>query len=121
MDIDFQHQYWSVIEDSVCAASSDDNERFSSCTYNAKALFAELCKDLTTRQSDDKVQQKYKVMYCSAATSFKPTLPRPPAYSPLKISDTEKECNVLILKTMTNFDEETLAQKNKVCGSINKK
>lgn len=122
MDIDFQHQEWIIIDSSVCEVNSSDINKYSSCTFNAKALFSEICQELTKKQSEDKIQINYKKMYCNAAANYKPIAPKRPKYSPLKISTEEKACNLLILKTMTSNDEKLWAERKEVCAkvSINK-
>lgn len=113
--ISFQYQIWKIKNKSVCANYKNNTSIYSDCTIKAKSLFSDLCNKIP--QSNNWKIKKLRNMYCNASISYSPTiakisLPKPDSEQRLL----EKQCNVLILKTMGNKNKDLLAEKRLICG-----
>ncbi|MBL4832200.1 MAG: hypothetical protein JKY55_20270, partial [Aliivibrio sp.] len=116
--IHFQHQMWKLRANSVCSDLEQDATQFSLCTQQAKAMFTELCNQLSSKDNLNQKGRKLSNMYCNASLSYKPMI----AYisEPEKKTEQElkqKECNLLILKAMQDKNPEIAERKEKACGS----
>ncbi|MDI5891810.1 hypothetical protein [Halomonas rhizosphaerae] len=97
--ISFQHQLWRIRDESVCVDKRDRMAEFSKCTLAAKKFFADACRYLRENQGSGLKYDKTKNMYCTASSSFKPTIafvsPASQA-SPLEMA--KRECNRLVIQ-----------------------
>ena len=119
IDVDFQYQIWKIKPKSVCSQYKQEMTSYSKCTVKAKSLFTALCKDLAKHANKNWKVKKLKNMYCNASVSYDPVIAN--ISDPKKKSSQqkiEKECNVLILKTMGNKHKELVAERDLVCRKI---
>ncbi|MBB1320184.1 hypothetical protein [Shewanella sp. SR43-8] len=117
-NIRFQHQLWKIKPNSVCSDLEQQATQFSKCTQQAKAMFTELCTQLSSMENLNQRGRSLSNMYCNASLTYKPMVayisePKQKSEQELK----EKECNLMILKVMQNNSDEIIKQKNKTCGS----
>ncbi len=117
-NIRFQHQLWKIKPNSVCSDLEQQAIQFSKCTQQAKAMFTELCTQLSSMENLNQRGRSLSNMYCNASLNYKPMV----AYisQPKKKNEQElkeKECNLMILKAMQDKSPETLEQKEKACGT----
>ncbi|AZG37015.1 hypothetical protein [Shewanella psychromarinicola] len=120
-EIRFQHQLWKIRLKSVCADFEQYSFKLSKCTQQAKAMFTELCTQLSSKDNLNQKGRKQSNMYCNASLSYKPMIayinePEHKTAQELK----QKECNLMILKAMQNSSEEVIKQKEKACSGTNK-
>jgi iron uptake system EfeUOB component EfeO/EfeM len=118
-NIRFQHQLWKIKPNSVCSDLEQQATQFSKCTQQAKAMFTELCIQLSSMKNLNQRGRSLSNMYCNASLNYKPMVayisePKPKTEQELK----EQDCNLMILKTMQDNSSETLRQKDKVCKQI---
>ncbi|WOT06220.1 hypothetical protein [Shewanella youngdeokensis] len=116
--IRFQHQLWKIRPKSVCSNLEQQATQYSKCTQQAKAMFTELCTQLSSMDNLNQKGRKLSNMYCNASLNYKPMIayisePKPKSEKELK----QKECNLMILKAMQDSSEEVLKQKEKACGT----
>jgi hypothetical protein len=110
--VPFQHQLWSINSASVCASYSDKMSVYADCTVKAKSLFTALCDELPETSKENLKVTQLKGMYCKASVEYEPTIAlisNPKELSTERVI--EKQCNLLILKTMDNKDSELIAEK----------
>ncbi|HAQ71760.1 MAG TPA: hypothetical protein DCR48_12360, partial [Flavobacteriales bacterium] len=72
----YQYQLWRVRNKSVCQSYKSQITQFSKCTLAAKALFRDICAQLSDKPSNHWRYSKLKNMYCNAAVSFEATVAR---------------------------------------------
>lgn len=116
MNISFQYQMWKVKNNTVCSSYSQGTPTFSKCTVKAKSLFSKLCKELTKRNDSNWKIKKTKNMYCNASVNYQPviaTISTPKGKT--KQREKEKQCNLLILKTMGNKNKDLIAERDLMC------
>ena len=116
--IRFQHQLWRIRPKSVCVDLEQQATQFSKCTQHAKAMFTELCTQLSSTKSLTAKGHRLTNMYCNASLSYKPMIayinePKQKTEQELK----QKECNLMILKAMQDKSPEALKRKEKACGA----
>ena len=117
MKIPFQYQLWRIRNKSVCSNYSQSMKVYSQCSLKAKYLFNDICDELSSRKSSNWKVKKMQNMYCNAAIDYKPIIAS--ISNPKEITEKrekEKQCNLLILKTMGNNDSELIAERDLVCG-----
>jgi len=117
MNISFQYQLWRIRDKSVCASYDQGMPTYSKCTINAKSLFKDICKELSTLNNQHWKTKKIQNMYCNASISYTPviaTVSNPKALSAQR--KREKRCNLLILKTMGNKNKDLIAEKKVICA-----
>ena len=117
-NIRFQYQLWKIKPNSVCSDLEQQATQFSKCTQQAKAMFTELCIQLSSMENLNHRGRSLSNMYCNASLNYKPMVahisePEQKSEQELK----EKECNLMILKAMQDKSPETLEQKEKACGT----
>lgn len=115
--IRFQHQLWKIRPKSVCSDLEQEATQFSKCTQHAKAMFTELCTQLSSKDNLNQKGRKLSNMYCNASLSYKPMI----AYINEPEQKTEQElqrkkCNLMILKAMQDSSAEVLKQKGEACS-----
>lgn len=115
--IRFQHQLWKIRTKSVCADFEQHSSKFSKCTQQAKAMFSELCSQLSSMDNLNLKGSKLSNMYCNTSLSYKPMI----AYisEPEKKTEQElkqKECNLMILEAMQDSSSKVLKQKEDACA-----
>lgn len=115
--IRFQHQLWKLRPNSVCSDLEQQATQFSKCTQQAKAMFSELCTQLSSMDNLNQKGRKLSNMYCNASLSYKPMI----AYINEPDQKTEQEliqkkCNLMILKAMQDSSPEVLEQKEEACN-----
>lgn len=117
VNVPFQHQLWKINNASVCASYSEKMSVYAECTVKAKSLFTTLCNELPEANQENLKVRQLKAMYCNASDNYEPTIA---LISDPKAITTEraieKQCNLLILKTMDDNDSELLAEKDLICG-----
>lgn len=116
--IRFQHQLWKIRPKSVCSDLEQQATQYSKCTQHAKAMFAELCTQLSNKTDLNQKGRKLSNMYCNASLNYKPMI----AYISEPKLKTEQElkqqkCNLMILRAMQDKSPEALEQKEKACGT----
>lgn len=72
--ISYQHQMWRIRVDSVCADKRERIDEFSKCTLAAKDHFFNACQYLQENNEGGVRYGQLKNMYCSASSSFRPTI-----------------------------------------------
>ncbi|MFT7005271.1 MAG: iron uptake system EfeUOB component EfeO/EfeM [Sulfurimonas sp.] len=115
--IRFQHQLWKIKPNSVCSDLEQQATQFSQCTQQAKAMFTELCTQLSSMENLNQKGRSLSNMYCNASLTYKPMVayisePKQKTEQKLK----EKECNLMILMAMQDSSPDVLAQKEAVCA-----
>ncbi|RPA50733.1 hypothetical protein EGC79_11670 [Shewanella vesiculosa] len=118
-NIRFQHQLWKIKPNSVCSNFEQQATQLSKCTQQAKAMFTELCNQLSSMENLSQKGRSLSNMYCNASLSYKPMVayisePKQKTEQELK----EKECNFMILKAMQDNSSETLKQKDTACDFV---
>ncbi|MCS6133852.1 hypothetical protein G3496_02725 [Shewanella baltica] len=118
-EIRFQHFLWQVKQESVCANLKQQATPYSKCTQQAKAMFTDLCDQLTAIKNLNNKGRSLSRMYCNASLNYKPMIasisaPMPKTEQELK----EKECNLMIMKAMQDSSSEPLKQKEEACKEI---
>ncbi len=116
-EIRFQHQLWKIRPKSVCSDLEQEATQFSKCTQHAKAMFTELCTQLSSKDNLNQKGRKLSNMYCNASLSYKPMIayisePEHKTAQELK----QNECNLMILKAMQDSSAEVLKQKEAACS-----
>lgn len=117
MNISFQHQMWRIKNNTVCSSYSQGMPDYSKCTVKVKTLFRTFCKELSKRNDSHWKTKKVRNMYCTAAVNYLPVIAE--ISNPKEITEQrerEKQCNLLILKTMGNKNSELIAERDLVCG-----
>jgi hypothetical protein len=119
-NIRFQHQLWNIKPNSVCSDLEQQATQFSKCSQQAKAMFTELCTQLSSMEHLNQRGRSLSNMYCNASLNYKPMVayisePKQKSEQELK----EKECNLMILKAMQDSSPETLKKKDNVCQKSN--
>ncbi|MGS0682844.1 hypothetical protein ACVBIL_17030 [Shewanella sp. 125m-7] len=112
-NIRFQHQLWKIRPKSVCSDLEQQATQYSKCTQQAKAIFEELCTQLSNNRGLKQKGRKLSNMYCNASLNYKPMIayinePEQKTEQELK----QKECNLMILKAMQDSSSVVL-DKNK--------
>jgi hypothetical protein len=115
-NIRFQHQLWKIKPNSVCSDLEQQATQLSKCTQQAKAMFTEICTQLSSMETLDQRGRSLSNMYCNASLTYKPMVayirePKQKTEQELK----EKECNLMILKAMQDKSLEVLKQKEETC------
>jgi hypothetical protein len=115
-NIRFQHQLWKIKPNSVCSDLEQQATQFSKCTQQAKAMFTELCTQLSGMENLSQRGRSLSNMYCNASLNYKPMVayisePKKKTEKELK----EKECNLMILKVMQDNSDDILQKKDKAC------
>ncbi|MCL2913083.1 hypothetical protein L2725_04695 [Shewanella corallii] len=118
-NIRFQHFLWKVKPETVCIDLKQQATQYSHCTQQAKAMFTEICSELSGKRHLSAKAQSLTRMYCNASASYQPMIasigePKPITATQMQ----EKECNRLILKAMQDNSPEVAAQKEKVCALV---
>lgn len=116
-DIRFQHFLWQVKQESVCADLKQQATSYSKCTQQAKAMFTDLCNQLSSMNNLNQKGRSLSRMYCNASLSYKPmiaTISTPAQKSEQQLKD--KECNQLILKAMQDDSPEVAKRRDKACA-----
>jgi iron uptake system EfeUOB component EfeO/EfeM len=116
-NIRFQHQLWKIKPNSVCSNLEQQATQLSKCTQQAKTMFTELCTQLSSMENLNQRGRSLSNMYCNASLTYKPMVayisePKQKTEQELK----EKECNLLILKTMQDSSPEALELKEEACA-----
>jgi len=117
VNVPFQHQLWKIDNASVCASYSEKMSVYADCTVKAKSLFKTLCDELPEASKENLKIRQLKNMYCHASINYEPTIAL--ITNPKELTTEraiEKQCNLLILKTMDNKDSELIAEKDLICG-----
>lgn len=114
--IRFQHQLWKIRPNSVCTDFEQQATQYSKCTQQAKAMFTELCTQLSSMDNLNHKGRSLSNMYCNASLSYNPMI----AYISKPEQKTEqelkqKECNLMILKAMQDSTLEVAKQKDRAC------
>jgi iron uptake system EfeUOB component EfeO/EfeM len=113
-NIRFQHQLWKIKPNSVCS----DLEHQAIQFFKAKAMFTELCTQLSSMENLHQRGRSLSNMYCNASLTYKPVVAyssAPEAESELELK--KKECNLMILKAMQDSSFVILKQKKSgVCN-----
>ena len=115
--VPFQYHSWHINNTSVCESYNEDMAVYAECTIKAKSLFTTLCNEIPATDQDNTKATKLKNMYCNASVNYEPTIAL--ISRPKTLSNEEainKECNLLILKTMDNQYPELLPEKEMICG-----
>ncbi|MGR3971794.1 hypothetical protein [Shewanella sp. 1180_01] len=115
--IRFQHQLWNVRPASVCSDLEQQATPFSKCTQQAKAMFTELCTQLSSMENLNQKGRSLSNMYCNASITYKPMvayISEPKHKSEQKLK--EQDCNLMILKAMQDSSAEVLEQKDVACS-----
>jgi hypothetical protein len=116
MNISFQYQMWKVKNNTVCSSYSQGTPSYSKCTVKAKSLFSGICKELSKRNDSNWKIKKTKNMYCNALVNYQPviaTISNPKELTEQR--EKEKQCNLLILKTMGNKNKDLIAERDLMC------
>lgn len=115
--IRFQHQLWKIRTKSVCSDLEQQATQFSKCTQHAKAMFTELCTQLSSKDNLNHKGRKLSNMYCNASLSYKPMIAyiREPEHKTAQ-ELMQKECNLMILKAMQDSSPEFFKQKEEACS-----
>ncbi|BCV40133.1 MULTISPECIES: hypothetical protein [Shewanella] len=116
-DIRFQHFLWQVKQESVCADLKQQATSYSKCTLQAKAMFTDLCNQLSGMKNLNSKGRSLSRMYCNASLNYKPMIAMisaPARKTEQQLKD--KECNQLILKAMQDSSPELAKHRDKVCA-----
>jgi hypothetical protein len=115
--IDYQYKIWLINAASVCASQNQNALQFSKCSTAAKSLFVETCSYLQSHP--DYASWKYpklKNMYCSAATTYKPTVAMIAVSSNASpLDDAKAACNRLVLEAMGNGSPDVAKRRKQAC------
>ncbi|TVL10540.1 hypothetical protein AYI82_05835 [Shewanella algae] len=120
-DIRFQHFLWQVKQESVCADLKQQATSYSKCTLQAKAMFTDLCNQLSSMKNLNSKGRSLSRMYCNASLNYKPmiaTISTPARKTEQQLK--EQECNLLILKAMQDSSPEVANRRDKACAKANK-
>lgn len=71
-EIRFQHFLWQVKQESVCADLKQKAMTYSNCTQQAKAMFSDLCNQLSAMNNLNNKGRSLSRMYYNASLSYKP-------------------------------------------------
>ncbi len=117
-EIQFQYFLWQVKQESVCANLKQLAIPYSNCTQQAKAMFTDLCKQLSAMNNLNNKGRSLSRMYCNASLNYKPMIasisqPKQRTESELK----ERECNRLILEAMQDNDSAIAKQRDLICST----
>ncbi|MFQ6370290.1 hypothetical protein [Shewanella sp. YIC-542] len=136
-DIRFQHFLWKVKQESICANLKQQAASYSKCTQQAKAMFTDLCNQLSSMKNLNSKGRSLLRMYCNASLNYKPVraqIGEPSAKigksflfepktgtggEPVRQTEQqikEKECNQLILKPMQDSSPELAKRRDKICA-----
>lgn len=122
--IRFNHQYWRIQPDSICAdrQAKPDHEV---CRQQAVALFADHCQRLSTGSVEEQESPR-RAMYCAAveqssgtASSAEPTdsaAESASAKPEVELQRGRRECNRLRFKAMLSDDPALRQQRDRVCA-----
>lgn len=117
--IRFQHQLWKIRPKSVCSDLEQQATQYSKCSQQAKAMFTELCTQLSNKTDLNQKGRKLSNMYCNASLNYKPMIayisePKAKTEQELK----QQECNLMLLRAMQDKSPEVIKQKEVACGDI---
>lgn len=116
VDVPFQHQMWRLREPSVCASYEQRMGEFSDCTVKAKALFNDLCTELSKNPKQHWRYVKTKNMYCNAAISFQPTVAEiSGASEPNAAQLARQRCNLAVSAAMDSSDRKVITERKEAC------
>ncbi|MCU8011360.1 hypothetical protein [Shewanella sp. SM74] len=116
-NIRFQHFLWQVKQESVCANLKQQATAYSKCTLQAKAMFTDLCNQLSTMKNINSKGRSLTQMYCNASLNYKPIIATISAPAHKKDQQLkEKVCNQLILKTMQDNSPELAKRRDETCA-----
>ena len=117
VEVPYQYQLWRVRDRSVCLPYKSQLTQFSKCTLAAKALFRDLCAQLSDKPSTQWRHSKLKNMYCNAAVSFEATVARiGVAGERSKEEAARVECNLALAAPLGSRDAVVIAERERVCG-----
>ena len=117
VEVPYQYQLWRVRDKSVCQPYKSQITQFSNCTLAAKALFRDLCAQLSGKPSNHWRHSKLKNMYCNAAVSFEATVARiAVAGERSEEKAARAECNLAIAAALGSRDPVVIAERDRVCG-----
>jgi len=116
VEVPYQYQLWRVRNKSVCQPYKSQLTQFSKCTLAAKALFRDLCAQLSDKPSTQWRHSKLKNMYCNAAVSFEATVARIAVAGDRREAAARVECNLAIVRAMGSRDAVVIAERERVCG-----
>lgn len=120
MDIPFQYQIWKVREQSVCESYREHIAIYSACTVKAKALFNDLCSELSKTTNEHWKYKKTKNMYCNAAVSYQPTIANisgATEETPLEIA--RQRCSSATINALGSTDSGLISQRDAACKEYN--
>lgn len=115
-NIRFQYFLWQVKQESVCANLKQQAIAYSKCTLQAKAMFTDLCNQLSAMKNINSKGRSLTQMYCNASHNYKPiiaTISAPAHKTDQQLK--EKECNQLILKAMQDNSPELAKRRDETC------
>ncbi len=114
--VPYQYQLWRVRDKSVCQPYKSQITHFSKCTLAAKALFRDLCAQLSDKPSNHWRHSKLSNMYCNAAVSFEATVARiGRAGERSKEEAARAECNLAIATALGSRDPVVIAERERAC------
>ena len=117
VEVPYQYQLWRVRDKSVCQPYKSQITQFSKCTLAAKALFRDLCTQLSDKPSNQWRYSKLKNMYCNAAVSYEATVARiSVAGERSEKKAARAECNLAIAAALGSQDPVVIAERERVCG-----
>lgn len=112
----FQHQSWRVRAPSVCGNVTHNIQAFSECTVIAKAMFQELCSQLSAKPATNWKHGRYQTMYCNAAIAYTPTIASvsaAPEQTELELA--RQACNAATAAAMGNREPGVLRERRELC------
>lgn len=117
VEVPYQYQLWRVRDKSVCQPYKSQITQFSKCTLAAKALFRDLCTQLSDKPSKYWRHSKLKNMYCNAAVSFEATVALIGVAGERGEEEVARaECNLAIAAALGSRDAVVIAERERVCG-----
>jgi len=117
VEVPYQYQLWRIRNKSVCQSCKSQTTQFSKCTLAAKALFRDLCAQLSDKPSNHWRHSKLKNMYCNAAVSFEATVARIAVAGERSEEEAARaECNLAIAAALGSRDAVVIAERERVCG-----
>ncbi len=117
VEVPYQYQLWRVRDKSVCQPYKSQITQFSNCTLAAKALFRDICAQLSDKPSNHWRHSKLKNMYCNAAVSFEGTVARiGVAVARSEEEAARAECNLAIAAALGSRDAVVIAERERICG-----
>jgi len=115
-EVPYQYQLWRVRNKSVCQPYKSQITQFSKCTLAAKALFRDLCDQLSGKPSNHWRHSKLKNMYCNAAVSFEATVARIGVAGERSEEEAARvECNLAIAAALGSRDAVVIGERGRVC------